>query len=85
MKLFVRSFKSYRTNKLLVITKLTATVGPRTSYQGPKSSHRCRELYCTLQKQLFSISSNLMELSQRSEAHVLFVSIALKTGPATLL
>ena len=42
----------------------------------------------TLQKQLFSTSADLMELSQRSEADVVFVSLPLKTGlafKATLL
>ena len=42
----------------------------------------------TLQKQLFSTSADLMELSQNSEARVVFVSLPLKTGlafKATLL
>ena len=42
----------------------------------------------TLQKQLFSTSADLMELSQKSEARVVFVSLPLKTGlalKATLL
>ena len=36
----------------------------------------------TLQKQLFNTSADLMELAQSSEAHVVFVSLPLKTGLA---
>ena len=36
----------------------------------------------TLQTQLFNTSADLMELAQSSEAHVVFVSLPLKTGSA---